>query len=243
MTRSGAPARKPSQLSPTLQHKLEAYGLGAIAVGVATLAMTQPTQAEIIYTPTSQPIGNNQKVSLDLNNDGVTDFILVNDTHFSTTPFGDDLSILPAVIGNAAGGKMIRRGYFAGAIPAGVSVGSSRKFLARRANLAYASLTAFTYVSGGYWKYARNRYLGLKFLIDGEVHFGWARLNVQANKKTQEVKAILTGYAYETIANQPIVTGQTQDSTALQNQGASDADLSASSRSLGSLAMGAAGQP
>jgi len=242
MTRSGVPARKPSPLSPTLQHNLEAYSLGAIAVGVAAIAMVRPSAAEIIYTPTNQPIGNNQKVSLDLNNDGVTDFILVNDTHFSTTPFGDDLSILPAVVGSAAGGKMVRRGYFAGAIPAGVSVGSSRKFLAHRANLAYASLTAFTYVSGGYWKYARNRYLGLKFLIDGEVHFGWARLNVQANKKTQEVKAILTGYAYETIANQPIVTGQTQDSAAFQKQGANEPNSAASSRSLGSFALGAAGR-
>jgi hypothetical protein len=53
-----------------------------------------------------------------------------------------------------------------------------------------------------------NRYLGLKFVITGKVHFGWARLNVSCSSQGSTITALLTGYAYETVPNQPIVTGR-----------------------------------
>jgi hypothetical protein len=54
----------------------------------------------------------------------------------------------------------------------------------------------------------KNRYLGLKFTIDGETHYGWARLTVAKGKRgSQVVDAILTGYAYETVANKPLYAG------------------------------------
>jgi len=53
----------------------------------------------------------------------------------------------------------------------------------------------------------RTRYLGLEFLINGEVHFGWARLTVTC--KDLRVLATLSGYAYETVPNTPIIAGQT----------------------------------
>ena len=49
-----------------------------------------------------------------------------------------------------------------------------------------------------------NRYLGFKFLIDGQVHYGWARLTV-----TSYYGVTLTGYAYETIPNKTILEGHT----------------------------------
>ena len=59
----------------------------------------------------------------------------------------------------------------------------------------------------------RNRYLGLKFVIHGKVHYGWARLSVTLGHHRQydDVSGILTGYAYETIPNKTIVTGKTED--------------------------------
>ena len=58
----------------------------------------------------------------------------------------------------------------------------------------------------------RNRYLGLKFVIDGKVHYGWARLNVTLGHHRQygDVSGTLTGYAYETIPNKAITTGKTK---------------------------------
>jgi hypothetical protein len=42
-------------------------------------------------------------------------------------------------------------------------------------------------------------------LINGETHFGWARLNVTAAAGAN-IKATLTGYAYETVPDKPIYT-------------------------------------
>jgi hypothetical protein len=59
--------------------------------------------------------------------------------------------------------------------------------------------------------YFKNRYLGLKFTIKGTTHFGWARLNVTCTTMygNHKVTGVLTGYAYETIPNKPIITGKT----------------------------------
>ena len=57
----------------------------------------------------------------------------------------------------------------------------------------------------------RNRYLGLKFVIHGKVHYGWARVSVTLGHRRQyeDATGTVTGYAYETIPNKPIVAGKT----------------------------------
>lgn len=239
MKSSPRPTRAASPLSSALHKNLNTYALGATAAGVALLAATKPANAEVVFTPTNGRIVNGERLNLDLNHDGVVDFALINDLHQSTTPFGDDLSIKPTAPGNAVwGGKSNRVYYFAAALPAGIAINSNAPFQARQLNLAFASLTAFTFVSGGPWKSARNRYLGLKFLINGEVHFGWARLTVLANKHKEEVVATLTGYAYETVANTPIIAGQTSGkATAAPVESTPPTELTM----LGFLALGCPG--
>ena len=61
----------------------------------------------------------------------------------------------------------------------------------------------------GYWTDVKNRYLGFKFQIKEKTHDGWARLNVRANFDSNKI-GVLTGYAYETIPNKPIITGKTK---------------------------------
>jgi len=241
MKRPARPARTPSPFPSTLHQNLNAYALSAAAAGVALLAMSPPAEAEIVFTPVNGQIAGGSKYALDLNHDGVIDFTITNDLHLSTTPFGDDLNISPAVKGNAIwqGPRERYNQIAAAALPAGVPVGSGKPFVFQNANMAYASLTAFTYVSGGPWKNATNRFLGLKFLINGEVHFGWARLTVLADSHREAVRATLTGYAYETVANQPILTGKTSGT-------AEDASItlpagSQSKVQLGLLALGASG--
>ncbi len=220
MNHASRSVRTPHQFTAKLHKNLNDYALNAAAAGVALLAIHPSAAAEIVFTPADQQIGNNARLDLDLNNDGVIDFRLINDLHLSTTPFGDDLSIKPAYAANGfvrAPSKPYS--YFAAALPAGVRVGPGVPFLNRNANMAFASLTAINYVSGGPWKNAYNRFLGVKFLINGEVHYGWVRLNVLANKNTEEVRATLTGYAYETVANRPIIAGQTSGQSADRTPG------------------------
>jgi hypothetical protein len=61
--------------------------------------------------------------------------------------------------------------------------------------------------SVGEWHNVKTRYLGLAFSIQGQIHYGWARLNV--NQDGCVITAVLTGYAYETVPGKPIITGKT----------------------------------
>jgi len=45
------PARVPSQLSESLHHRLNMYAIAAGAAGVGALALAQPAEAKIVYTP------------------------------------------------------------------------------------------------------------------------------------------------------------------------------------------------
>jgi hypothetical protein len=52
--------------------------------------------------------------------------------------------------------------------------------------------------------------LGLKFVVGGEVHYGWARVSVTLghNRQRDDVVGTLTGYAYETVPDKPIIAGR-----------------------------------
>jgi hypothetical protein len=76
---------------------------------------------------------------------------------------------------------------------------------------------------------SKDRYLGLGFQITGKTHYGWARLNVKVSKTA--ISATLTGYAYETIPNKPIIAGKTHGKDVIALEPAS----------LGALAAGAPG--
>ena len=56
----------------------------------------------------------------------------------------------------------------------------------------------------GYWKNAQGRFLGFEFTVQGQKHYGWARLSVTFNPIGI---ATLTGYAYETEPGKPIRAG------------------------------------
>jgi hypothetical protein len=80
--------------------------------------------------------------------------------------------------------------------------------------------------------FEKNRYIGLKFVINGQIHFGWARLSVEIRPARKSgARAVLTGYAYETEVGKPIETGKTSRAEV----------ASAHSAALGRLALGAAG--
>ena len=94
-----------------------------------------------------------------------------------------------------------------------------------------------TYYAGS-WLNVKNRYLGLRFKIAGKIHYGWARLSVQVTSSS--ITATLTGYAYETLPNKSIRTGQTKG----RNDDTSAAQFDSpalESAMLGRLAMGSSG--
>jgi hypothetical protein len=193
-------------LNKNTHRELNAYAFAAGAAGVGLLALAQPAQARIVYTPTHQVIGKNGRYKLDLNHDKMADFILVN-THGCNTDYCvDALSAIPAN-GNAVEGV---RGFlsipYASALKRGAPIGPQAHFSGKLMASSQSSQGSL-----GRWLNVTNGYLGLKFTVKGKIHYGWARLTVQVLGRAF-IKATLTGYAYETIPNKPIIAGRTNGS-------------------------------
>lgn len=223
------------RVNPKLEKQLGAYAAAVGATAVAALAVAPLASAEIIYTPVNVALGSYQ---LDLNNDGTPDFTL-----FRCHCGGSHTSWL--LLGLDVPGNAVRPGrnteIGAGPLPVGALVGNKQSFITQTFYYGVWMADAFFYGTisdqGGPWINATNKYLGLKFLIDGQVHFGWARLTV-GSWKLGEATATLTGYAYETIPGRLIHAGQQKEADAEEES--SDIDPTPES-TLGVLALGADG--
>jgi len=226
------------------------YALAAGAAGVGLLTLASSAEAKVVYTPIHQSIGNNGVYNLDLNQDGTVDF-LIQQWNYGNWASNNQL-LADAAIGNAVQGSR----HFAAALLAGEFIGPTQKFISGDSNgEVMLSITHFTtggtsYVHG-FWANVRNRYLGLQFQINGQTHYGWARLNV--HRSQFHFAVTLTGYAYETTPNTGIKAGQTNSEAADSaiEPLSSDPDTlpasipatNARHKSLGELALGASSVP
>jgi hypothetical protein len=239
--------RKRSGLSESLHRQLNAYALAASAAGVGVLALAQPVDAKIVYTKTHQLIGANGIYAIDLNHDGTADFVVSQFT-YNTTIGHVWLRAKPAVSNAVIGSTVKRCGFhFASALDNGVRIGAGQHFLSTSRAASATMVFSSNHSCGptGKWVNVNNRYLGLRFLIQGKTHYGWARLSVQVKG---EITATLTGYAYETVPNLPIRAGQTHGTDASEDGGNAEtspsnetrngAEILSPSSSLGMLARG-----
>jgi len=213
-----------TRLSATLEKDLLVYATAAAAAGVSLLALAQPAEAKIVYTRTHRVLRANQTFTLDLNHDRLGDFKISNRSFCTTDICGRTLVALPLGKMNlVAGRKGVVNTLYAYALNLSSTIGPKLAFSGK---LMAASGTEYGTV--GRWLNVNNRYLGLKFYVKGHVHYGWARLSVTAG--AGKITATLTGYAYETIRNKPIIAGKTKGP-----------DVAVAPASLGHLARGASG--
>jgi hypothetical protein len=204
-------SRTPSNLPDSVHQQLSMYAVAATAAGVGMLAFVQPSEAKIVYTPAHVNIVQNRGVfHFDLNHDGISDFGLLN--FFRTNSSGTAGSLLANGEDNGAGSIWSlrcagnRSYYCAAALPKGTKVGPKGQF-SRRQNLIMAGGDAKVGKLGS-WRNVDQAYLGIRFVIKGKTHFGWARVKVRV-KNNFSITGILTGYAYETIPGKAIIAGAT----------------------------------
>jgi hypothetical protein len=233
----------PAELSQSLHERLNAYALAASVAGVGMLALAGSAEAKIVYFPAHRVINPHDSFRLDLNHDGVTDFTLRNYTYCNTDQCFFKLQE-KAAPGNGVVG--VARGSFqpyASALNPGVRIGRGQRFYGKIALLAYVYYGGGGSDAHGKWVNVANRYLGLRFQIKGKTHYGWARLSVQVNKTL--VTSTLTGYAYETVANRPIIAGKTKGPDEIAGlEATTSASFGPPTRepaALGLLALGAPG--
>ncbi len=203
--------KTPARLPESVHCQLNMYALAAGAAGVGLLALASPVEAKIVYTPAHRVIGPNHGYNVDLNHDKITDFTIVNHVSACTDFCFFELRQYPAG-GNSAVGYTVGSGQFLGSdLKPGARIGPRSAFKKGTAALVVARSNVYTSnktMVYGPWANVKDRYLGLKFQIKGKTHFGWARLNVKVSKTT--ITATLTGYAYETVPNKPIIAGKTK---------------------------------
>jgi len=202
--------REFKSVASSLEHRLNAYALAASAAGVGVLALTQPVEAKIIYTPARVIIGHGGTEACIINFSHTTsgDFLIGTYKH-STTGWYVDLFV-QTVRRNGSGGGVKGRysgRAFASALRPKVTIGPRGQF--RRDGDMLGIFSSSTRSVWGDWNNVKDRYLGLQFKIQGKgkIHYGWARLNVRDHG--HYITALLTGYAYETIPNKPIIAGKT----------------------------------
>jgi len=242
-----APPRETAKLSDSIHHQLNMYASAASAAGVGLLALAQSVEAKIVYTPAHHKISPNSVFPLDLNHDGIADFILKDTHNTSGYSASGRLSVLPVGAGqkNQIWGHTALRRAYASALFGGVRVGPKGQFLPAAGTMAVTQFSGGIGYCTGPWGYVTNRYLGLKFVIAGKVHFGWARLNVTCPWNTFTVIGVLTGYAYETVSNRAIVTGKKKGGEDFDNLSGESRNAPGSAAvepaGLGRLAQGATG--
>lgn len=223
------------------------YSLAAAVAGVSVLALAQPAASEVVVTRKTIPIpmtpfGMPDPVAISLANNGINDFAfrLYNNNELSFR----FLQMYGARYGD---GLMVEDVYNTLALPRGAKIGPPFVFL----NYGYPIFIegSQTHSSGqraifGYWPgNLKNHYLGVRFPINGQTHYGWIRLTVTTNPQAHGpmMTAKITGYAYETIPKKPILAGTAKQPTAniqvpqnIQDQ---------IGPSLGVLALGSEGLP
>jgi hypothetical protein len=243
MKRSTGPG-KTADLPDSVHERLNMYALAAGAAGVGMLALTQPAEAKIVYTPAHVWIGLNHKIPLDLNHDGKADFVFYKTLH--RTGQGQysnwNLEVYPTRSMNEIL-PYNRAPQYASALFRGSRVGPNSPFSPGLETIegGFVLLSRGSGACIGVWDNVQNRYLGLQFIIKGKRHFGWARMNVNCSVSQHKVTALLTGYAYETIPNKAIITGKTKgpEDSSVEAPSASLTKPTSDPATLGMLALGA----
>jgi hypothetical protein len=230
----------------TFEKRLRAYAAGAGAAAAGLLAFSPPAAAEIVVVPAHTSIGSNDKFLIEI--EGTNEFTLNDVRGFGRYSAAGYLAATAAtgagVVGHGGNNPQ------AAALAWGQVIGAADQFEAGRQGLASATVDYPFYSRyGGPFANTTNRYLGLKFQLNGQVHYGWAAFS-RVNARDGAVSAWFTAYAYETTPNTPIYAGQSSDEGASDNPRESrllPANGSASNTaklqpaSLGVLALGSLG--
>src|SRR5580700_4672450 len=179
-------SRKTFKISDSLNRQLNTYALVASAAGVSVLALARASEAKVVYTETHQVTRARVPLYIDLNHDGIKDFVL-RTIYYRGSYFeaGLDASGYRNINNAVAGRRFSRSSYFfsaASALPAGARIGPERKFPVHHPFMAvelFSRVHTSQHSDVGPWvgkgQGVRNQYLGLKFVIHGKAHYGWAR--------------------------------------------------------------------
>jgi hypothetical protein len=252
-THSAKSASKTS--SNDLNRQIAHYSIAAAVAGVSMLALAEPAAAEVVVTRETipiplTPIDMRHPVKISMANNGVDNFTF----HLTNSPpnSGRSSSFRSlALVGATSNAAPIYQGYFIAPLPRGAKIGASAGFSpfesAVEQSLAGVSGRGFR----GYWGgNLKDHYVGVRFSIAGQTHYGWIRLTVTTNPDPHgpAMSAKITGYAYETVPNKTILAGTAAIAAAATEKSSAEVQSpkniqNQTGPSLGMLALGAEALP
>lgn len=194
-----AKRRMPNLLDEVLERRMLLYVLAA----GATLAGASSAQATAVFTRSNAVVTlNSGPFHIDMNNDGTTDFVLIDHCVSTTSCFGSVNMYAKGYGRNAVEqGRPDRLQEPAAALQVGDKIGPGPAFK-QLGFMVYGSIFSGTHTYGPF-AHTGLRFLGVGFLINGQTHFGWIGF-----RSVDKYTAKLIGWAYETEVNTPIRAGQ-----------------------------------
>jgi hypothetical protein len=246
-----------------LNRQIAQYSVAAAVAGVSLLALASPASGEVVVTRKTIPVpvgtaSSPQPLGISLANNGVLDVSFT----LSQSSFNPGRTALVKTP-DRKNGVTIGGSFdpYARALARGAKIGPNAD------SFLYAGLVEFSATSNGakyckgYWasnlqnKFfgcgdTKNKYIGVRFSLNGQTHFGWIRLTVTTNSDLNgpPLTATVTGYAYETVANKPILAGTAGTTAAAEEKSSAEARVpkdiqSPTGPSLGMLVAGSESMP
>lgn len=190
-------------MKKNLQSRISKYTAVAGAVVSAAGA-----QAQVVYTDVNPDYSHDAVQDatfsiypLDLNNDQTVDFLVASKDTVTANGHVRFTLAVPYGAGNAVAGETPSNYDYALALDINTMVDSTLNWIAATNTMAYNVDSNNPYNEN--WNGVTDKYLGLQFIVGGNTHYGWARLDSYAIGDSIVVK----DYAFEATPNVGILTG------------------------------------
>ncbi|SRR5579872_136306 len=240
--------RARAQLAVKIEQNLKTYALAASAAGVAVLACNAPAEAAPVCKTVDALMVFTATFGLSPANQLVPALNLAQSYHtFSThTSTGINRGFFTRNVPGAQ--PVVTSNGLVAALASGANIGPGGQF---GDGVSYGLIFTFIPDYGattnhhrGNVEFGKTNFLGFKFLISGQAHYGWVSLVstiVKRNSRTPHVNTEIVAYGYESTPNTAIAAGSCGTSShATRVEGSHGA---AETASIGALALGAQGIP
>jgi hypothetical protein len=190
--------------------------LGKYTAAAAALVGAAGANAQVVYTNVDPDLsvdaapGTPTLEGLDLNNDANPDFALFSEDTIATNGSRYRYTIVApygtAASSNAVAGETVTFSSstfnYALALNSGDMINAALTWVAATNTMAFNVDSANPYSEN--WNGVTDKYLGLKFVVAGNTHYGWARLDVDAIGDVWTLK----DYAYQSTPDSTILAGE-----------------------------------
>jgi len=198
------------QICERVDHALDSRLILYALAASATLTIATSSHAEVGFTPSDAVLqGGTARLDIDLDHDNSTDFTIMI-KHCRSASGYQSVRCLGAYSRSPSDQLGMGNSKLANALTPRTSINTGNVF-----QVDALMTTAFGYL--GYWPDVNNSYLGVRFRVNGQVHYGWIGFRSVTHNIYGAIFATLNGWAYEPLPNKATLAGDTGSSQRTAN--------------------------